>query len=84
LGLAACQATASEASIAVIVSSGKGTAADPYTVSTLPGPDCRAQAFTVIDEVAKVIIPTPASFTYTTAPSPTPGLIPSESTSPTS
>jgi hypothetical protein len=69
LGLAACQADPQTARIAVIVTAGEGTVADPYTVSTLPAPTCPAQTFTVIDEVAQVTVPAKTTITYTPAPS---------------
>jgi hypothetical protein len=69
LGLAGCQADPQTARIAVIVTAGEGTVADPYTVSTLPAPTCPAQTFTVIDEVAQVTVPAKTTITYTPAPS---------------
>lgn len=65
LGLAGCQARASTPRIAVVVSSGKGTSEDPYTVSTLPARGCRAQTFTVVDAVARVSVPATVSISYT-------------------
>ena len=73
LDLTGCSADADAAGIPVVVSSGKGTTADPYTVSTLTTPTCTAQTFTVIDDVAKVTVPTKVTIVYSTvAPCPSP------------
>jgi len=68
--LTGCQASSSEARIAVLVSSGEGTAASPYVVTTLPTAASLAQTFTVIDDVAKVAKPVPHVIKYT-PPTPT-------------
>jgi hypothetical protein len=83
LSLEACQ-TDTAARIAVIVSSGKGTAADPYVVSTMPGTTCRAITFTTIDDVARVSVPTQAKITYTPAPTTTPTPAPKKTRTPAS
>ncbi|AKU16916.1 hypothetical protein [Luteipulveratus mongoliensis] len=70
LNLAPCQAD-STAKIAVAISGGKGTQADPYVVSTLPTARCAARTFTVVNEVALVSVPTKTVITYEPAASPT-------------
>lgn len=72
LHLDLCQEDPTTARIAVVVGSGKGTAADPYVVSTLPTGACIAQTFTVISDVAQVSLPVASTITYTPAPTTSP------------
>lgn len=64
LGLSSCQASPSMPRVAVVVSGGKGTSTDPYTVTTLPSPTCHAQTFSVVAGVATVAVPKPIEITY--------------------
>lgn len=64
LGLEACEQ--SDGTVVVLEHSGTGAADDPYQVSTLGEPDgCRAMRFSVIDDVAKLTVPTPEEVTIT-------------------
>lgn len=78
LKLADCQTDADVAIIDVVVSSGKGTAVDPYTVTTLPSGKCVARTFTVISDVATLseVMPAPI-ITFTPAPIKAPETSPS-------
>jgi hypothetical protein len=72
LRLAHCQADKASARIPVVVATGKGTLDDPYLVSTLPTRTCRAQTFSVINEVAAVSVPVKSTITVTPAATPGP------------
>lgn len=69
LGLSRCQAVEGAARIAVVVSSGNGSAQNPHVVSTVPTNTCPGQMFAVIDEVARVSLPVKRDIVYTPTPS---------------
>jgi hypothetical protein len=62
-GLAGCE-VGEDGQVPILVSSGKGTADDPYQVSTMwTGPGCPTVSFSVIEPVARVIKLAPTKVT---------------------
>lgn len=68
LRLGDCQADPDSPRVSVVVASGKGTDVDPYVVSTLPTERCAASTFTVINDVARVNVPSTTVIQYTPSP----------------
>lgn len=72
-GLTSCQLTTEETpTVPVILLAGKGTASDPWSISTIPTDTCPLRTFPVLNDVALVVEEPNPPITYTPAPTTSP------------